>query len=231
MFNNNAVFIILFVFIFCPVIHLMLIFFPVILIVPPNNLFLSSLGDRHHCTSFWKERRRHGEKSSLEERLCLNGVLKEENRVPTSPGAQHSVFKGQLWEKPGRSLFKTSTSLRFNQRPLIYLTSLLLRRAGACVLSLSLSRSSLFPIYHWFYQCRGVSEPCHQSSALCVALTDPLHLTAPVWLLLAQRWRLIDVCPNRNYSASLSLAWCGHKRAAGWQRHKLLGEQQPDSRH
>lgn len=107
------------------------------------------------------------------------------------------------------SPYKTSMSVRFNQRPLIYLTSLLLRR-GLCSLSLL-----FISIYHSVYQCRGVSEPCHQSSALCVALTDPLHLTAPVWLLLARRWRLIDGCPNSNYSASLSLAWCGHERAAG----------------
>ncbi len=102
--------------------------------------------------------------------------------------------------------------------PLIYLTSLLLRR-GLCSVSLSSLFPALFSIYHSVYQCRGVSAPCHQSSALCVALTDPLHLTAPVWLLLARRWRLIDGCPNSNYSASLSLAWCGHERAAGWERH------------
>ncbi len=116
------------------------------------------------------------------------------------------------------SPYKTSTSVRFNQRPLIYLTSLLLRR-GLCSVSLSSLFPALFSIYHSVYQCRGVSEPCHQSSALCVALTDPLHLTAPVWLLLARRWCLIDGCPNCNYSASLSLAWCGHERAAGWERH------------
>lgn len=137
-----------------------------------------------------------------------------------------TLFSKDSSERNQGSPYKTSTSVRFNQHPLIYLTSLLLRR-GLC----SVCLSSLFPIYHWVYQCRGVSESCHQSSTLCVALTDPLHLTAPVWLLLARRWRLIDVCPNRNYSASLSLAWCEHKRAAGWEGHKLLGEQQPDSSH
>lgn len=139
----------------------------------------------------------------------MNGVLKEENRVPTSPGAQHSVFKGQLGDKPGISV-QDKHECAFQSAPLNI--SHISTPPQGFVFGLSLLFIS---IYHSVYQCRGVSEPCHQSSALCVALTDPLHLTAPVWLLLARRWRLIDGCPNSNYSASLSLAWCGHERAAG----------------
>lgn len=70
--------------------------------LPEQSVFVIS-GCREHCASFRKEKRGCGEKSSLEKSLCLNGVLKEENRVPTSPSAQHFVFKGQLWEKPGIS--------------------------------------------------------------------------------------------------------------------------------
>lgn len=108
-FNNTA-----FIFPFHPIIPWSIYLFafssfflsllPVILIVSLNNLFFVEAGCREHCTSFRKEKRRCGERISLEKSLCLNGVLKEEeNRVPTSPSAQHSVFKRQLWEKPGIS--------------------------------------------------------------------------------------------------------------------------------
>lgn len=104
--------------------------------------------------------------------------------------------------------------MRFNQRPLIYHTSFS-SSAGVCVPSLS---SLYFLSITWFISAEESVSRAISHRSLCVALTDPLHLTAPVWRLLAQRWHLIDGCPNCNYSASLSLAWCEHKRAAGWER-------------
>lgn len=108
------------------------------LCLPEQPVFVIS-GCWEQSTSFRKEKRGRGEKSSLEKSLCLNGVL-EENRVPTSP----TLFSKDSSERNQGSPHKTSTSVRFNQRPLIYLTSLLLLRWGLCCLSLRFNSHTFF---------------------------------------------------------------------------------------
>lgn len=157
------------------------------------------------CTSTQKEKRRLGEKSSLEKSVFEWSIEGGEQSSHKPQCSKHSS------ERKQGSLYKTSTSVRFNQRPLIYHTSFS-SSAGVCVPSLS---SLYFLSITWFISAEESVSRAISHRSLCVALTDPLHLTAPVWRLLAQRWHLIDGCPNCNYSASLSLAWCEHKRAAG----------------
>lgn len=96
------------------------------------------------------------------------------------PQASALCFSKDSSDRNQGSLYKTSTSVRFNQRPLIYLTSLLLRR-GLC---LSLSPLYFPPFFFFFPSITRLSAQRSLSRAISHPLSVWLWLTHSILLHL-----------------------------------------------